>query len=121
MKSENIDSLYQKYPNLFTEKCEISCGDGWFTIIDTLCAKISFYLKKNPEITYTPKQIKEKFGELRFYGLGGDKPIHSMVYLTERLSNKVCEECGAPGERRQTSWLYTYTSCEEHKINEDEE
>jgi hypothetical protein len=113
MKSENIDSLYQKYPNLFTEKCEISCGDGWFTIIDNLCAEINFYLKKNTEITYTPKQIKEKFGGLRFYYSGGDDEISGMVSMAEAWAGNTCETCGAPGKSRSGGWIKTL--CDHHE------
>ena len=50
MKEELQNKLYEKYPKIFRQKdlsmketamCwGISCGDGWFNIIDTLCSLI---------------------------------------------------------------------------------
>ena len=50
MKQELQDKLYKKYPKIFYEKdlsmqetCMcwgISCGDGWYNILDTLCGLI---------------------------------------------------------------------------------
>jgi hypothetical protein len=59
-------------------------------------------------------QIKEKFGGLRFYcdnewGLEESK-------LEER-SLTICEECGAPGEIRDTGWWKTLCdSCAETRF-----
>jgi hypothetical protein len=43
-------------------------------------------------------QIKEKFGELRFYYSGGDKEVAGMVRFAEYLCNKTCEVSGEKGE-----------------------
>jgi len=50
MKKELQDKLFETYPNIFRQKdldktqtamCwGISCGDGWYTILDELCANI---------------------------------------------------------------------------------
>ena len=42
-------------------------------------------------------QIKEKFGELRFYYSGGDDQIRGMVYMAEYLCSKTCEVTGKAG------------------------
>ena len=42
-------------------------------------------------------QVKEKFGELRFYYDGGDDKISGMVRFAEALSAKTCEESGEVG------------------------
>ena len=42
-------------------------------------------------------QIKEKFGELRFYYSGGDKQVMGMVRFAEHLCNKTCEVTGEFG------------------------
>lgn len=43
-------------------------------------------------------QIKEKFGELRFYYSGGDKEVAGMVRFAEYLANQTCEVSGEKGE-----------------------
>jgi len=65
-----------------------------------------------PQVTLD--QVKEKFGTLRFYYLGGDDYISGMVSLAESLTGVTCESCGNVGERRGGGWVHTYcTPCEE--------
>jgi hypothetical protein len=42
-------------------------------------------------------QIKEKFGELRFYYSGGDDQVSGMVRFAEYLCTKTCEVSGEKG------------------------
>jgi hypothetical protein len=59
------------------------------------------------------EQIKEKFGTLRFYATGGDDTTDGMMTMAESMSAILCEECGAPGERRHGGWIRTL--CDEHE------
>ena len=59
-------------------------------------------------------QIKEKFGTLRFYYLGGDDVIGGMVRMGESMSEVTCEECGNVGKRRSGSWIKTL--CDQHHV-----
>lgn len=61
-------------------------------------------------------QIKEKFGELRFY-LGGESSpeIYKAISRAEAKSIRICERCGQPGKRRSGGWIKTL--CEEHASN----
>ena len=107
------------------------CGDGWFNILDRLCAVImsdytlakdryawvqkrlaegesSHYVnedvlaqnKLDMEAAVPPvaKQVKEKFGMLRFYTEGASERQEAYVRLAEALSAVTCEVCGAPGK-----------------------
>jgi hypothetical protein len=58
-------------------------------------------------------QVKEKFGGLRFYYSGGDELIDGVVRMAESMSDRTCEECGAPGTHTTGGWIQTL--CEEHK------
>lgn len=40
MKPELNQLLRERYPLIFSGRCEISCDDGWFNILDTLCGCI---------------------------------------------------------------------------------
>lgn len=44
MKEELQKQLTEKYPLLFSERCEISCGDGWYQLIATLCNTIQGHI-----------------------------------------------------------------------------
>jgi hypothetical protein len=113
MRADLTKILYDKYPQLFPRKCEISCGDGWFDILNKLCYDIASFVEIDPTAEFRCQQIKEKFGGLRFYGSGGDMKIYELIDTVQRSSMYICETCGAAGIRRGESWLYT--SCEEHK------
>lgn len=44
MSPELEQHLTEKYPKIFNQRCEISIGDGWFDIIDALCANIQSHI-----------------------------------------------------------------------------
>lgn len=137
MKKELDNLLCEKYPKLFVERnlpmaqtCMcwgFSCGDGWFNIINMLCANIQSHLDwKNKTELIVPqvvvKQVKEKFGTLRFYYEGGDDTIDGMVRMAESMSGVTCENCGAQGklfgisEKGITGWMHTHCErCEENR------
>jgi hypothetical protein len=127
MKQELDELLCKKYPKMFvnrhadmttTAMCwGFECGDGWFNIIDQLCANIQSHIDwKNKEKEVVPQvvvvQVKEKFGGLRFYYDGGDDYIHGLAMMAESMSEVTCETCGNPGKRQGGGWVYT--ACEEH-------
>ena len=135
MRDELDRTLCEKYPKIFvdryasmTETCMcwgFEHGDGWYQIIDSLCANIQHHIdynNKNFEKGYTQykqvpqvvaTQIKEKFGTLRFYYDGGDDVIDGMVSMAESWSAVACEECGVPGTQNSRGWIKTL--CETHR------
>ena len=40
MTPELDQHIREKYPKIFSQRCEMSIGDGWYDIIDMLCANI---------------------------------------------------------------------------------
>lgn len=44
MSPELDQHIREKYPKIFSQRCEMSVGDGWFDIIDMLCANIQNYI-----------------------------------------------------------------------------
>ena len=107
MKTE----LRDKYPKILTG-VTITTPDGWFTILDNLCLLIRGRLKYEKGISQVVAvQIKEKFGELRFYYTGGDQYVAGLVAMAEAMSTVTCENCGHPGESRRPGWVATL--CDE--------
>lgn len=86
-------------------------GNGWLPIIKQLADDIDAL-----NIPYTVVQVKEKFGELRFYFdcevAGGSQPIYELVDAAMAESLRTCEVCGAPGKPRGGGWVKTL--CDEH-------
>lgn len=100
-----IESLYSKYPVMFSEKSlssadscmhwGVQCGNGWYQLLDILFGEITGYLKYN--IQCAPvilTEVKEKFGSLRVRYRGGDANIKGMVDMAIKMSSTICEVCG---------------------------
>jgi len=118
--------MHEKFPKIFANQYGgFAIGPGWWHIIETLCGRIQSYIDwqeslktKFPE-KYVPceqvvvTQIKEKFGELRFYFDGGDAYISGLVEMAEGWANSTCEQCGTPGKRRDGGWIRTL--CDHHE------
>ncbi|MGF6289652.1 hypothetical protein [Paraburkholderia youngii] len=89
------------------------CGDGWFDLIDALCATLQNATANGaPQVVAT--QVKEKFGTLRFYTSDHDSAQDGMIELAEMLSAHLCELCGNRGRLYRDEWLIR-TRCPEHQ------
>lgn len=135
MKEELDKKLCEKYPKIFKnrngsmqETCMcwgFSHGDGWYAIIDSLCAAIQNHINNkryqfremsqedfDEEHQVVAAQVKEKFGGLRFYVDGGDDWVYGAISMAESMSYRTCEVCGAPEVTRGTGWVQT--TCDQH-------
>lgn len=122
MKSELDQLLCARYPLIFADReapittsCMgwgLSCGDGWFDLIDTLCERLQFWTDHNKAPQVVATQVKEKWGELSFYYRGGNDEQQGMVLMAEAMSARICEECGKPGKLLACGAYMT--RCEEH-------
>jgi hypothetical protein len=92
--------------------------NGWDELIDSTTEKL-----KHIDPNYQIRQIKSKFGELRYYFRPSDGalPIESRImddivdYATYR-SQSICERCSKGGKTVVVNhWLYTLCpDCEKH-------
>ena len=119
---KELDTLYEKYPQLFPTNC-IDCNVGWFTIIDHMCLAIQTYIEKEmgeelrfPEFVL----IQEKFGVLNISIDDSDNIIDLVKKGCEILSYYTCEYCGDEGglycSSKWRSWSYCKTLCLDHAI-----
>ena len=106
--------LYKEYGGDITKTCMgwgMTCGDGWFKILDELGANLSEY-------EVVAAQVKEKFGSLRFYISSVDEKvydkIHAHINAAEELSAITCETCGAPATIKGKQWRKC--ECDECEI-----
>ncbi len=115
--------MEEAYPKMYSDKYGGFCvGAGWWPILEELSSNIQHYIdwqnknhEKHPVVEQVVvRQIKEKFGGLRFYYDGGDDQIYGMVRMAESWASRVCEECGKPGKSRSGGWIKTL--CDEHHI-----
>lgn len=142
MDDSKFQQLVQDNPDLFEKCDEeyFGIGNGWYNIVRILCGYMSHdvnqaryrlnYALKNPEAKMPPiaeleailakaiedlpriEQVKEKFGSLRFYVANSTPEIDNYIAFAEAMSTVTCEECGAPGERRNDGWIKTL--CDKH-------
>lgn len=116
MNKELQQTLYDKYPKIFRQKdlspketsmCwGIECGDGWFLLIDCLCALIQQHCDNTKLPQIEAEQVKQKFGGLRFYTNHTDGIIDRVINLFENMSYSVCESCGSTYEVTMTKgWI----------------
>jgi len=144
MKEELEKKLFDKYPEIFVQKdlpmtqtCMcwgISCGDGWYNIIDNLCSMIMNHNRNlNRSIEYDIEkgkateadlvpviqatQVKEKFGGLRFYTNSTDEYVEGLVGMAEAMSECTCEECGNIGSQNENGWIVTL--CDPCRMERD--
>jgi hypothetical protein len=103
-------TLVKKYPDIMkdyggdiTKTCMgwgFSCGKGWFLLLNELCGKLK-------GLNVTARQVKEKFGTLRFYA-DGDEGSHEIISEYEDKSGTTCEDCGGLGDsENRGGWLKT--------------
>jgi hypothetical protein len=91
-----------------TKRGAFGVGNGWLGIIKEMLEDI-IKMGWNKQTV----QIKEKFGGLRFYINSASEEVHNRISEAEKLSYKVCEECGEEGELRQDLSWWT-TLCDTH-------
>lgn len=125
MKKELEEKLFEKYPKIFRQKdldmtqtamCwGISCGDGWYWLIDKLCSNLQFNTDNNNRTGNYPQveavQVKEKFGGLRFYVDSASPEQYAVIHFAESLSEEICENCGSLEEVSQTKSGWIQTLC----------
>lgn len=101
----------------------IETQNGWFILLDTLCYRIQQHIDwhnkflregEQPIPQLIAQQVKEKFGQLRFYHEGGDEYCQGLLDFAEDMSYWICENCGTSGEQvgRTQGWIQSLcTKC----------
>ena len=118
MTPELDKKLCDKYPDIFKLRNAgspmqfpmargITCGDGWYELLDKLCHQLTV-IKEASSLQVVALQVKEKFGGLRFYT--SVEPLDeteqkdvwmSVIDAVKRQamskSENTCESCGEFG------------------------
>lgn len=112
MNTKDLNSIPEKYPNLYKRPVNFECYSGWYKLINDLSKKLNKLCKENDDCY--PTQIKEKYGTLRFYMSSGTEEMYDLIEKAEDASEKICEICGEPG-RLMSKFRWLFTRCELHK------
>lgn len=113
----NLNQLIAKYPKIFTsgDAWRYDIPEAWIQLVDDLCNAIQQHVDNyrrydNGHVVEQVicKQMKEKFGELRFYYEGGNDFISGMVNLATSISYNMCIECSSREDLGRTKvWVTT--------------
>lgn len=122
MDSKLQQALFDRYPEIFAERGEsmtstamcwgIDTGDGWYDLIDVLCAMLQDDTRQGGAPQVVATQVKEKYGGLRFYVRVADERQYAAIEFAEAMSLRLCEICGAPGKVNHAGW--SMTRCDAH-------
>ena len=115
MTEDLLPILRDRYPKFFSSAPlrEIGCLPGWLDLIDDLCRTLKAHLDEHSELSpIQVRQVKEKFGGLRFYYSGGDTVCRDAVDRAQERSLSICEVCGQPGGLMGENWLRV--RCADH-------
>lgn len=117
MRQELDDLLCQRYPEIFIDRHAdpttsgmywgFCCNDGWFDLIDSLCAAITAQVAMGISPPVVARQVKEKIGRLRFHFRGGNDETRRLVRCAADRSEEICENCGRPILRQPDLLLLT--------------
>lgn len=98
--------------------------DGWrIAFSERMCEELQKELERvNFVDKYRIVQIKEKYGDLRWYT--GGVPINSslddIARKYERMSEELCIRCGAPAKWESVGWISPYCNdCKEYFEQEE--
>lgn len=88
------------------------CGPGWTDLLD---AAFIWLNEIAPGRDWSPSQIKEKFGSLRFYWWGDLPDLgDEIICAAEHAFGHICEVCGASGALQSDHGWWS-TRCKEHR------
>jgi hypothetical protein len=126
-------ALVRDFPHLYrdrhgdtreTRMCDGFPGDGWERIVRRLSEKLEPIAR---ETGLRAVQVKEKFGELRFYVRGADgarklpaaisAAVHAAIIAAMEESGRTCEYCGAACSTREVEgwWSTLCDACLERE------
>lgn len=108
-EEEDLQALHEKHTKAVVG---FECGRGWTDLLD---ATFTWLNEIAPDRDWSPSQIKEKFGGLRFYWYGDLPDLgDEIIEAAEHASCHLCEVCGEPGALQSDHGWWS-TRCREHR------
>ena len=114
--SEFSNKLYSKYSRLFSDAPHITCGPGWYDLVEQLTEELY-----NASLDYCIESvivdtIKEKCGGLRYYvhyNLPEEEitELEQIIIKFEKYSRQICEWCGHEGDIDKGSLYWMPNLC----------
>lgn len=91
----------------------IDCApEGWAKLCEDLCAELKAFLDRNNIKDYSICQVKEKYGELRWYDNGVPEEhldeYRAIIRKYTELSYNTCVDCGAPATKVSRGYILPF-------------
>jgi hypothetical protein len=127
MQKELEQKLVERWPRWFNTGGDIrhtamargfEHEDGWFDILWRLCEGLEPLVaefERTTGLKFEVRQVKEKFGGLRFYVNHKTDAIDQRIGIAMEEAYRTCEVCGQPGRQREGA--YSKTVCDEHEAS----
>ena len=127
MTPENTQRLFERFDHLYRGRhlsltqnlmsYGFDCGDGWYNLLYELSAQLETYCQEHPEVdTLVAMQVKQKFGELRFYVNPHIPVAQRMIDAVIEKSRQTCELTGQPGAKCSWQGYYRTLSLEKAQV-----
>jgi hypothetical protein len=111
--SKHLDESYKEYVlDIFDQCFDYSPLNAWNSAIADLIKLMESRSKWIDDVDYKVKQVKVKFGSLRFYVEGGDDYLYGAIAMLEKQTNKLCPHCGSYNKEKIDSGRYI-KKCED--------
>jgi hypothetical protein len=104
------DEISKKYSSMFADGWPnwFDFDDGWNNILDITLSLIVWDVKYNNMPKVELNQIKEKYGKLMIYFIGGNERTNGIIDMATIMSSHICEICGSTKDIGQTKgWIKT--------------
>lgn len=111
MNDDLKDRLIADFPAVFIENCNISCGDGWYELVCIVAEDVQRFQEKAPDVVIT--DIYSKLGTMRVLINGGGQAAGESIIYALKMSEKFCEQCGAPSRLHVYEGVYL-SRCDTH-------
>ncbi|MCM2310332.1 MAG: hypothetical protein NDI84_02920 [Steroidobacteraceae bacterium] len=117
-------ALCERYPKIFAKRDDrtsplcwgIACGDGWYPLLDELCAQLQHETEANGAPQVVASQVKEKNGDLRFHTRTAiSQAQQALIASARKRSLGICEICSALALERDLDLNWISTRCEAHE------
>ena len=102
MKPEHAVHLVTAYPDIFPRRfarfietgiARFDCCDGWFALLDELCAALQLMNHRGRQVVI--HRAYTKHGGLRLDVGQADDRQQAIIDFAENMSERICEACAA--------------------------
>ena len=103
-------TLFDQFPALYGGIGSTMYGfeteDGWYRLIWVLSERLDALASESDRPYPQARQVKEKFGKLRFYASNLTDAMRECIKQAEQASANTCELCGQPGQLMVNDFLW---------------